>query len=46
MGLPDVGDKFVVTAVLALRDPHPPLPGEAGPTQADTTLAKLKLLRT
>jgi hypothetical protein len=36
MGLPDVRHEYLVTAVLARRDPNP-LPGEQGPTQDDAS---------
>jgi serine/threonine-protein kinase len=36
MGLPDVAQASVVTAVLARRDPNP-LPGEQGPSQGDAS---------
>jgi len=36
MGLPEINNESVVTAVLARRDPNP-LPGEVGPSQADAS---------
>jgi len=36
MGLPEIDNGAVVTAVLARRDPNP-LPGEVGPSQADAS---------